>query len=432
MTVNQGTVIAQGGKFNGVISSEGVYSLGVNTSSLVVNGGTLIAKAGSGENTVGVDLNAYKRLRVNGVTVQSDANGGAVQLQSEELHLYGGTMKLGDGSVIAKGMYVNAGADLSTWLDSGMSFYLCAATDQSLSELTNRNLELLTDEKTGEKRWLLSGNGEIWVQEREENAARECVPYLDADGVEQDCGFYQLLNSSEGSVTLSDGWYVVRGNVTIGGELTLEGADFHLILCDEAALTVKGGITRWSTEEERAEEEADEDSAPWACNRLTIYAQSTGEKMGKLAAEKTKDFTGVDYETADGRDTHSGGIGIYGDLIAKDSTVTATAGGVVLTVKEGGEYRSAQGISSGIKLYGGEFQVDNSTVKGTSGGVTIFNHGTPKEAAEGESESFVGAYVYGLRGSVTRDRHRHRRRRCYHKRCGQDGGLRLLHRSAWE
>ena len=41
--------------------------------------------------------------------------------------------------------------------------------------------------------------------------------------------------------SISNGWYVVEGKITIDGTLALEG-DANLILADDAELTVTGGI----------------------------------------------------------------------------------------------------------------------------------------------------------------------------------------------
>ena len=68
------------------------------------------------------------------------------------------------------------------------------------------------------------------------------IPYIDADGNLQSCTDYTLVGSSSGNVTYGtageEGWFVVSGDVTITGRLTLQGSSKHLILCDGATLTV--------------------------------------------------------------------------------------------------------------------------------------------------------------------------------------------------
>ena len=61
------------------------------------------------------------------------------------------------------------------------------------------------------------------------------VPYIDADGQEQQCTNYTLLSSGG---QLDDGWYVVRGDITIDEGLNFEQSNIHLILCDGATLTL--------------------------------------------------------------------------------------------------------------------------------------------------------------------------------------------------
>jgi uncharacterized repeat protein (TIGR02543 family) len=65
--------------------------------------------------------------------------------------------------------------------------------------------------------------------------------------------------------TLSAGWYIVTGERSVPSRITVNG-DVHIILSDNSHLNVNGGI--------RVEDE----------NRLTIYAQSGGEAMGRLTA----------------------------------------------------------------------------------------------------------------------------------------------------
>jgi hypothetical protein len=87
------------------------------------------------------------------------------------------------------------------------------------------------------------------------------VTYLDENGIEQSTDSYTELTSNSGSFGES-GWYVVDGNVTFSsGNLHFENKDVHLILKNNAVLT----ITKQT-----------------AFNNLTIYSQSIGENMGRL------------------------------------------------------------------------------------------------------------------------------------------------------
>ena len=69
------------------------------------------------------------------------------------------------------------------------------------------------------------------------------VPYVDADGTQQTCSSYTVIESSQNSYGTSGqtGWYVVSGDVTINNNadaLLLYGSDIYLILCDGAKLTL--------------------------------------------------------------------------------------------------------------------------------------------------------------------------------------------------
>ena len=69
------------------------------------------------------------------------------------------------------------------------------------------------------------------------------VPYIDADGNQQTCSSYTVIDGSQNSYGTSGqtGWYVVSGDVTINNNtdaLQLYGSDIYLILCDGAKLTL--------------------------------------------------------------------------------------------------------------------------------------------------------------------------------------------------
>lgn len=67
------------------------------------------------------------------------------------------------------------------------------------------------------------------------------VPYVDADGNAATATNYIQIEPDKKEWT--GGTYVVRGDVTIDGNVTVTGAMPSIILCDRASLTVNGGIT---------------------------------------------------------------------------------------------------------------------------------------------------------------------------------------------
>ncbi len=153
------------------------------------------------------------------------------------------------------------------------------------------------------------------------------VSYIDADGNEQICTDYTLIESSTGSAVIlgaavTETWYAVSGNVNITSSdeaLILYGAA-HLILMDDATLTVEG-------------------SQPIsAYGSLSIYGQSLG--TGSLVA------TGSD-------------IAIYVDIlpnapVANDGSLTINGG--IVTAASGSDGISATNditINGGVVSAGG-------------------------------------------------------------------------------
>lgn len=72
--------------------------------------------------------------------------------------------------------------------------------------------------------------------------ATNAIVYIDADGSKKYCTEYTAITNSEGDQTLgTDGetnWYVVSGDVTIGGKLRFVNSHSHIVICDGAKLTI--------------------------------------------------------------------------------------------------------------------------------------------------------------------------------------------------
>ena len=66
------------------------------------------------------------------------------------------------------------------------------------------------------------------------------VPYVDENGEAATVTDYIQIEPN--TTTWNGGTYVVKGNVTIDGDVTVTGAMPSIILCDRASLTVNGGI----------------------------------------------------------------------------------------------------------------------------------------------------------------------------------------------
>jgi len=160
------------------------------------------------------------------------------------------------------------------------------------------------------------------------------VTYIDADGNQQTCTDFTIIESSESHVGLGndgqDEWYVVGGDVNINRQLFLRGSNCHLILCDGATMNIN--LTN--------------NYDGLSCNKLIIYGQSVGN--GTLTASAP--WNGI----------HSNnGLTINGGIISATSTTTdgINAGSGNLTINRGsvtahGHYHGMSGrnviINGGI------------------------------------------------------------------------------------
>ena len=120
------------------------------------------------------------------------------------------------------------------------------------------------------------------------------VPYVDESGAAATAADYIQLEPD--TTQWHDGIYVVRGNVTIPGDVTVSGGMPSLILCDGASLTINGGITL-------------PNGYPGA---LTIYGQTDGTGTMTVTNQNGAAFSCGDLAvlrllrgtlTASGRDT---------------------------------------------------------------------------------------------------------------------------------
>lgn len=163
----------------------------------------------------------------------------------------------------------------------------------------------------------------------------------------------KVVQNASASVSWSDGWYTVSGDVTITGDVNL-GADTHLILQDGAKLKINGSIRTSSS-------------------HIYIYGQAEG--TGKLNV------------------TYSSGTAILGP----DSRIIEIHGGEV-TVESNND-----GISNGgINMYGGKLTVTSSTstgaaIKFNTSGINVYGGEIVAEATNtGSSEHAVGIQGSGV------------------------------------
>ena len=215
----------------------------------------------------------------------------------------------------------------------------------------------------------------------------------------EECSDYTVVDGS--TTAWRDGWYVVNSNVTIGNLVTVSGT-VHLILADNASLTVNGGI-------KVAEG-----------NSFSVYAQSVGKNVGTLTAtgENGAGIGGGSWGNAGtitingGSVTATGGYnqaGIGGGDQSSGGTVTISGGNVTAT---GGQ--EAAGIGSGFEGSGGNITIHGGSITATGGGpaagigsgssgsydnITI-NGGTVT-ATGGQEAAGIGSVANGSYGNIT-------------------------------
>lgn len=215
-------------------------------------------------------------------------------------------------------------------------------------------------------------------------AANDPVAYIDFDenGVQkiESRETYSLVTENNTEWNASDennGWYVVSGEVTIGKKeapqrVTVSG-DVHLILANDAKLTVNGGIS------------------VNAGNSLTVYAQpaENDKTTGSLTVENVEE----------------GNAGIGGDVQQSGDTITINGGEITAT---GGNLGA--GIGGGDNDSGGEITInggDKIIATGNGGGAGIgggnygaggmieINGGNITANGQGSSSACGGAGIGG-------------------------------------
>lgn len=137
---------------------------------------------------------------------------------------------------------------------------------------------------------------------------------------------------SEGmDVNLSEGWYVLREDVTFSDRLMVDSGTVNLILCDGATLTDNAGI------------------GVGANATLNIYGQS--EDSGKIAVTMAE--ADSSYAAIGGTDKTAGDINIHGGTMELTNNTSAVSGAGI----GGCASCSVQSVS----IYGGNVKTTNQT-----------------------------------------------------------------------
>ena len=175
------------------------------------------------------------------------------------------------------------------------------------------------------------------------------VPYIDENGVEQQCRAYTVITNAAGNVAYgergAEAWYVVTNDVTISGRLYFDDDYAHLILCDGATLTV-----------------TNENGEAIKARVLTINGQTngTGAIVATGIGQFHFNFSGIDTDfviinggivTATGSD-----YGIYtGFVTINGGSVTATGGYDGIYVDY--DYASVAINGGSVTATGGEYGI---------------------------------------------------------------------------
>lgn len=200
------------------------------------------------------------------------------------------------------------------------------------------------------------------------------VDYLDQDGSMKNCPAAQEV--TQAVRTLSDGWYVVQGDVTIPDNITVTG-DVKLILADNYTLTVEGSIVVNTG------------------NTFTVYAQSTDiDKMGKLnVITNTFDYAAI----GGGSGNDAGTVNIIGGNINASRINNSGSGAGI-----GGANGKVGGT---VNIYGG--MVDTASYSGAGIGGGLNDQGTTVNIYGGNvkacshSGAAIGSGESGQGGTVT-------------------------------
>ena len=189
------------------------------------------------------------------------------------------------------------------------------------------------------------------------------VPYIDENGVEQQCTFYTVVTDTLDFYDLPAGWYVVNNDFTHNGPALIFG-DAHLILCDGAMMNISYGGSG---------------NALNTYGSLTLYGQSEGTGSLSATSNNGKGISVTNLMTINGSTvTASGGDsqGIYAtNLTINGSTVTATGSNhgissIDLTIN-GSTVTASANDDGGMGISANRLTINSGTVNATGNGLGI-------------------------------------------------------------
>ena len=389
-----GTIVIHGGTINATGKNGAGIGGGYdgNGGTVTIYGGTINATGNSAAGIGGGDYGNGGTVTIYGGTVNAQGDsysagiGGGYQGDAGEVTIYGGYVRAtggayaggigggyqrNGGTVSIHGGYVVANAGEGSGPHVGIGGSDGASDHGTLT--VGEDIIVLTN-----------GNDTTYdLTIRTKNMiVRALVAYMAWNGSvmeENKTANYTLVASD--TTTWADGWYVVTNDVTIERRVTVSGTA-NLILCDDATLTINGGIG------------VSKD------NTINIYAQAAGTGVLIATANNANKGAGIGGAGYPGP-AHGGTINIHGGKI------TATG------------YYNGSGIGSGdrgtfdgITIYGGTITATGANASGigtgdqdennplTPGPITIYG-GTITATGGGVWSAGIGGSYTGAGGDVT-------------------------------
>ena len=378
---NHGTLTFEGGTITGCSASTnggGIYNAPETSGavSMTIKGGSITGNTcgdrGAGIfNYPGCFLNIQGTVNVSGNTKGSEANN--VYLDGETVFTVTGALT---GSTIGVSIFqscriITSGYETNNSAD-GATFF---SSDNSISGITQNGDEMFFGRSAtfNVRSWDETSKQVVTTQ-----VTKVCTPI---EG-----------NNPNGWMTLTNGYYVVTGNVEYQA-LTIVGSDVHLILADGCKLNCRHIKLEQG-------------------NSLHIHSESDGDNKGQLYAENNEK-TGTYFEGAaaigGGDEQNSGSLYVHGGYVkawAESKTLFHGDAGI-----GGGEH---YGIGGEVVIYGGKVDAVGTAGAGIGGGcggnqggpITIYGgdvsaEGTKGGAGIGGGSEHDGGSVYIYGGYVS-------------------------------
>ena len=382
---NGGTVNVYGGKLNALSDSGTAIGGGASTGGTAGNGGTVNVYGGT------VDANSSYVTAIGGgcSAIGTGGNGCTVNVYGGKLNAVSSRTAIGGGlsttgAAGSVGQTFISGGSVSAYSKDGIAFdHAPTYGTNYIPKVTYGESDTSTVTKINPEDSVYTSNKYVSIEKADPTADYQyCSRSWNGSSVvtsieSHDC---ITLDNTYFPTALSDGWYAVKGDVTVSDRITING-DVQLILTDGCKLNAKKGIN------------LPENST------LSIYGQSGG--TGKLAASI---YNYVIAAIGGGIDCEScGTLNIFGGEISAFSEFGAGIG----SGRDNDE--NAENSGGIITIYGGKVTVDGHdsgiggapndiTLTGSSGSVLTIYGGDVTASCKGRPA--IGGPAGGDGGSL--------------------------------